>query len=188
MTDTFLSNCPAAPVPDGPGEGTGCEPALSAIRALPSEALDRLAARWLLGLGLRPHGRAEGRRVPPTYVAEAAADPGCRVLARVLLRRNALQAHHVDTFLGALSRSRVATGILATAGPVAPEAIRLAQALRRPRIRLVSGAAWVLELAEARAGVVRGSQDAWLLDPSCLLDPEAHAAASGPSRRNGQRW
>jgi restriction endonuclease len=158
---TFLDSFPA---PDRVGL-LPWGPALSQLRDLNGSDLDDLVRYWLTSLGLTAVRPLERRAQVATYQAllgeRHVATP---VHVRIYQRRNRLQVHHVDAFLGHLGRSGSATGILVTTGGFAREAVKLAAGVNSPRLRLISGGEWTAELASARAGVRRGCLAALLLD------------------------
>lgn len=140
------------------------ELALAQLAALPESELDQLARRWLTALG----GHAVGRdlRAAPYLAYEAfLGEPPLAVplRARLYRRRQQLQPHHVEAFVGHLVRTGGSAGILATTGPVSKEAQQAADDAGIPRVRLLSGPEWLRELAFHRIGITFHTVPVWLL-------------------------
>lgn len=174
------------PTPSGPNRvpfpvpAPRWELALAQLRALPDSELEGLARRWLSALG----GRAVGLDMAsgPFLAFEAAlGEPplAVPVMARVYRRRQQLQRHHVEAFLGHMVRSGCSAGLLATTGPVTDAARRAADAHGGPRLRLLSGEEWLRELALHRIGVSFRAVPVW------LIRPDEAACRRGGGRRLG---
>jgi len=140
------------------------EPALTQLRELSPDRLDERVIRWLRSLGLRP-GRGPHRNVRcTTYEASLTQAPfQLPVHVRVYQRKNRLQAHHVEAFLGSLVRQGVTAGVLVTTGDFSRDAHRVAAQTQVPRVQLLGGPEWLADQAAKRLGVRRCSIPAWLL-------------------------
>jgi len=168
---------PTRPEPSRPSAGSPdpyeCLPALDALRALPPGELDAQVTRWAENRGLGSVRRADRALRPATYWAFFGEPPlGLPALLRVHQRRNRLQAHHVEAFLGYLALAGCDYGVLITTGACAPEALRLSRERRLPRLRVISGPEWVRDLARWRAGVRRVARPALVLGPLPDEEPE----------------
>src|SRR4051812_46949099 len=88
---------PALPLP--------WEPALTELRALAPDDLDQVITTWLTSLGLSAPRVRERRPGVTTYQATLGQAPLCApVQIRIYQRQNQLQVHHVDAFVGYLTR------------------------------------------------------------------------------------
>lgn len=141
------------------------EPALTQLRTASPADLDALVRAWLDklgGRGVRLCERTPSRATYQTLMGGGSTATPLRV--RVLRRRNRLQAHHVEAFLGHLVQHHVATGILITTSRCTREAERLAHTLHGPTIRLYSGPQWAAELAARRIGIRARTLWGWVLE------------------------
>jgi hypothetical protein len=141
------------------------EPAISQLREACPEQLNALVRQWLGAFDLTAVRRISSRPGSATYQAFIGPEPLSTPLhVRIYQRRNALQAHHVDAFLGHLVRSGVPLGILVTTGPCSRDAYLAGGSFRSPKIRLLSGDRWAAELAAHQAGVKRRSLWRWVVE------------------------
>lgn len=165
-------HCPPSIAHNSPGEEGVLEPAVGQLRTLPPGDLTALVLRWLAALGLdsvQPCGLVG---CGSTFEARLPSALLCvPVRIRVHQRKNRLQLHHVEAFLGHLVRSGSPLGVLVTTGECTREATAAARASHSPRIRLVTGNQWVAELAVNKSGVKRRSLWRWIVDRSLLLAP-----------------
>jgi restriction endonuclease Mrr len=130
------------------------EPALTQLRELSPPELDQLVATWLSALGLSAPRVRERRPGITTYQATLGKPPfSTPVQIRIYQRQNRLQAHHVDSFVGYLTRVGVPSGLLISTGGCSRAARLLAGGSHSRRIVLLAGDDWVAALARARAGV-----------------------------------
>ena len=140
-------------------------PLLTQIGALSRPELDELIGRWTgrLGFrGLRPW-RAFPR--PATYQGLFGRLPLALPLrVQVYQRRNRLQAHHVQAFVGQLVRAGIPLGLLVTTGGVTDAARETARCSTTPRVLLYSGDEWARDLARRRIAVRRRTLWQWLLE------------------------
>ena len=152
---------------------TSPEPLLAQLRQLPPARLDRLAEIWFSRLRLHDPLLIERQPSHSTYEAQLRFGVvRLPVRIRIYQRRNRLQSHHVEAFLGHLVRSGSAAGILVTTGEVASQAQRTAAGITAPQLEIVSGREWARDLISGRLGVCRRHIWQWLL---CL--------ATGPASR-----
>lgn len=151
--------------PDDAPAAIASDEVLTKLRELPSTTLDRLVRRWLKRSGLHLLPDPDVTTHPPTYAAAVSAGRlTTGVQVRVHRRKNRLQTHHVDAFLGHLLRTGSTVGILVTTGDITAEAAHAAHSTSYPKIRLVSGREWLQELASHGIALRRLSYRLWLLD------------------------
>jgi hypothetical protein len=152
-----MSHPPSPPAPPpylSPKFPLPWEPALTQLRELSSPELDQLVATWLSALGMTAPRVRERRPGLTTYQATLGKPPfGTPVQIRIYQRQNRLQAHHVDSFVGYLTRVGVPSGLLISTGGCSRAARLLAGGSHSRRIVLLAGDDWVAALARARAGV-----------------------------------
>jgi restriction endonuclease len=142
----------------------GLDHAVADLRALSRPDLDALVTAWLTQLGASSVRACDHRGVP-TYQALLGNRPATTAIrVRVYQRRNRLQPHHVEAFIGHLVRHHVSSGILVTTGDFSWEAALIGRAIRNPQIRLRSGHEWAAELVERGVGVKRRSVWQWMVD------------------------
>jgi restriction endonuclease Mrr len=160
------------------------EPALTQLRELSPPELDQLVATWLSALGLSAPRVRERRPGITTYQATLGKPPfSTPVQIRIYQRQNRLQVHHVDAFVGYLTRVGVPSGLLITTGDCSHHARLIAGGVQSRRVRLLSGAEWAMELASARAGVKRRRLWGWIVDLRRRLDGVGTERKSTPGRR-----
>jgi Restriction endonuclease len=170
LTRSFV--CHPASAPPRPWE-----PALTQLRELAPADLDALVCPWLAALGLSSVQVRERRPNMTTYQAVLGASPlGTPLQIRVYQRTNRLQVHHVEAFVGHLTRLGIPSGLLLTTGDCTRDAVLVAGAVRAPRVGLLSGDRWAKELAASRSGLRRRSLRQWIVDLNTVL---------GRSRRPG---
>src|SRR5262249_10913165 len=81
------------------------DPALAQLRHLPPADLDALVRQWFLQLGLTLVRVRERRAGMTTYQATLGRPPFTTpVQIRIYQRQNKLQVHHIDAFVGYLTR------------------------------------------------------------------------------------
>ncbi|HSC20949.1 MAG TPA: restriction endonuclease [Solirubrobacterales bacterium] len=141
------------------------DPALSQLRDLKPADLDALVSRWFLTLGLT-HVRVRERRPGlTTYQAMLGPAPlSTPFQVRIYQRQNKLQVHHVDAFVGYLTRTGVPSGLLITTGGWSQPARLIAGGVASRRVGLLSGEEWTAALADARAGVTCRRLWRWIVD------------------------
>lgn len=140
------------------------EPALTELQALSPTDLDHVITTWLTRLGLSAPRVRERRPGLTTYQAHLGRFPfSTPVQIRIYQRQNGLQVHHVDAFVGYLTRAGVPSGLLITTGGCSRHARLIAGGVQSRRIQLLSGAEWAAELAHARVGVKRRRLWGWIL-------------------------
>jgi len=154
-----------------PGSGNApnsrFEPALTELRTLSRPDLDRLVQAWLTHAGLRRVEASQTRHAPATYQAvldHPLTGRAARVQVRIHQRRNQLQAHHVEAFIGRLLRLGVSSGVLICTGGVSREARWIARLSEIPQIQLLGGEQWLAELALSKLGLRRLRLWGWALD------------------------
>jgi len=148
-----------------PGDPHPWEPALSQLRGLPAEDLDHLIANWLRRTGLQPSRHIDRANGATTYRGLLGDFPfSFQIAVRVHQRDSRLQAHHVEAFLGYLSRHGLPAGVLITTGGCAVTASSIALGNARPRIRILSGAQWLRELVAARVGLEEYRLPRWVVN------------------------
>ena len=142
----------------------GWEPALSQLRTLSPSDLNAHVARWLRARGFRTICATSRSACCSNYTAVFGQAPfDLTVGFRVYQRRNRLQAHQIEAYLGSLVREGLSTGVLITTGEFSREAYRLAAQIPSPRIRLIAGPEWMADLAQRKVGIKRCSLASWLL-------------------------
>src|SRR5690348_9872005 len=93
------------------------EPALSQLRQLPPAELDQIVSNWLTAQGLTGIRVRERRGGVTTYQAMLGQAPfSTPIQIRIYQRQNRLQVHHVDAFVGYLTRVGITNGLLITTG------------------------------------------------------------------------
>jgi restriction endonuclease Mrr len=141
------------------------DPALSQLRDLKPAELDTVIGRWFLTLGLTSVRVRERRIGMTTYQAILGRPPVATPLqVRVYQRRNRLQVHHVDAFVGYLTRTGVPNGLLITTGGCSRHARLIADGVHSRRVGLLSGEEWTAALADARTGVICRRLWRWILE------------------------
>lgn len=166
-----LSSPSPVPAPGTPTLPLPWEPALTELRALPPDELDQVITTWLATLGLAAPRVRERRPGVTTYQATLGPVPLCTpVQIRVYQRQNQLQVHHVDAFVGYLTRTGVPSGLLITTGGCSRHARLIAGGVQSRRVQLLSGPEWAAELANTRAGVKRRRLWGWILALRQRLD------------------
>jgi len=144
------------------------EPALSQLRNTAPADLDLLVSAWLTDLDLQTVRLIDRRAQVSTYQARLGTFPASLpVHIRVFQRRNRLQLHHVEAFLGSLARQNAVAGVLVTTGHASQAARHLALEITQPRLRLLTGPEWAKELAARDLGVRQHKLKAWLFALAC---------------------
>ena len=160
---TPRSGIPAWPLP--------WEPALTELRTLSAEDLDQVITTWLTSLGLSAPRVRERRLGVTTYQAFLRPYPvATPVQIRVYQRQNRLQPHHVDAFVGYLTRVGVPSGLLITTGGCSRHARLIAGGVQSRRVQLLAGEEWATELADARIGLKHRRLWGWIVDLRRCLD------------------
>jgi hypothetical protein len=166
-----LSSHSPTPPPGTPALPLPWEPALTELRELSPQDLDQVITTWLTSLGLSAPRVRERRPGVTTYQAHLGPFPvSTPVQIRVYQRQNRLQVHHVDAFVGYLTRVGVPSGLLITTGDCSRQARLIAGGVQSRRVQLLSGAQWATELANARAGMKRRRLWGWIIDLRKRLD------------------
>ncbi|HTE20975.1 MAG TPA: restriction endonuclease [Armatimonadota bacterium] len=161
------------------------EPALSQLRTLSRPDLDRLVQAWLTELGLHGSRVLDRRPGVATYRAFLGCHPLCvPVQVRLYRRRNRLQVHHVEAFVGHLARQNAAIGLLVSTSGCSNDARLAAQSYETPQLRLLSGEQWAAELAFLRVGLRQQNLRQWLVDLCSLV--RARGRHGAPHRTGSQ--
>jgi len=153
------SPCPS---PNGP---LHWEPAVSQLRDLNADELHAVVVPWLSALDLAPVRLCTREARCTTYQVLLGERSFCLPLhVRIYQRKNRLQAHHVEAFIGYLVHSGIPAGVLITTGDCSREARQLASELTSPRIRILSGNEWAAELAAQKVGLRQRGLWRWIVD------------------------
>lgn len=148
------------------------EPGLSQLRTLPALELHPVLRQWLERAALQAVRVLETHPGHVTYAARLGTGPVSLPLhVRLYRRRNRLQLHHLEAFVGHLMRHGIPAGVLITTGECTRDVRKGCRSPLLPHVRVLDGSEFATELAYRKPGLRPAQVRGWLLDLRTTLFP-----------------